>query len=249
MQLDISITYAQELRYIISAPRKVFFIDNSGSMGLPLKQTHLPALIDNHPVTRYDELREFMKIAIPLMAVDSPTGITIVFLNPPNGTGEYVFRNIHTWDQIAPTFSKPPNGGTPLVTRLGEQMRDLDGALLEQGALFLIATDGEPNEGRDALYRWIANRPRKDRFIVNFLVCTDNDNEVVYLDRLDKKVRGVDVCDDFDTEKQQVLRAARRKGKRNPVFTYSDYVAKACVGAASKTFDKMDEHQGCCTIC
>jgi len=53
----------------------------------------------------------------------------------------------------------------------------------------------------------------------------------------------VDVTDDYYTEKQQV----------RDRFTYSDYMIKAVVGAASPTLDQMDEHRGggdggCCTI-
>lgn len=73
--------------------------------------------------------------------------------------------------------------------------------------------------------------------IHNFLVTTDKDEEVAYLNKLDVKAKGVDVIDDYETEQKEVRKA---KGRKYP-FSQSDYILKACVGACSKKFDQMDE--------
>lgn len=233
-QYEIDAYYAQELRTIICAPVKVIFIDNSGSMNQCIKGT-------TTLTRRYDELIEFMKIAVALMSIDTPDGLTFVFLNPPYaGSPQNVFPGIHAWSQIANVFTQTPAGGTPLVSRLREHMDKLDDTITEQGVLFFIATDGEPTEGAKALSHIIMKRPKPRKFIVNFLVCTDNDKEVAYLDVLDRKAICVDVTDDYRTESKQI-----KKGLR---FTYGDYIVKAIVGGACPKFDLMDEPKRRCTI-
>lgn len=214
-----------------------------------LSSSHL-----NRPlVTRYDELREFLQIAISLLAIDSAHGITLVFLNPPiPGHAQYIFYGIHSWSQAAPLLSYQPNGCTPLIVRYQEQYERIKDKITEEGVLFFIATDGEPSDHKDYyekpitgssgkyLCQLIKDRWYPDKFIVNFLLCTDNDLEVACYDKLDVEAIGVDVTDDYDTERRQVQRAHRYRP-----FTFSDYVVKALVGGASSKFDKMDEQSHC----
>ena len=237
---EINEYYSMELRRVLCAPIKVFIVDNSGSMNHILRETHLRLV---RPVRRYDELIEFIKIAIPLMSIDSAEGVTIVFLNPPLIDGKYIYTGIHDWSQIAHVFQAPPRGTTPLVERLREQLATVTCVAQEQGALFLIFTDGEPDGGPDALYRLIKHRPNPFKVICNFLVCTDNDDEVAYLNKLDRKAKGVDVCDDYISESKEV-----RHARPGASFTFGDYVVKACVGGACKKFDEMDEKRCMCTL-
>ncbi len=53
----------------------------------------------------------------------------------------------------------------------------------------------------------------------------------------------MDVTDDYDSERKQVLRAGRLHK-----FTRDDYVLKALVGAASPRIDNMDEGHSSCAI-
>jgi hypothetical protein len=53
----------------------------------------------------------------------------------------------------------------------------------------------------------------------------------------------VDVTDDYDTERKQVLRAGRIHK-----FSRDDYVLKALVGAASPKIDSQDEAHHTCTV-
>jgi hypothetical protein len=137
----------------------------------------------------------------------------------------------------------PPNGGTPLVATLRRIQEHYANVIPEQGLHCIIATDGEPSEGAKVLYDLVMRRPFSRKWIINFLVCTDQDEEVEYLDHLDKHADHVDVTDDFSTERKQVLRT----GKVHK-FSYDDYIVKAVVGASSPRIDQMDESNHFCAI-
>jgi hypothetical protein len=248
--------FATELRNIICAPEKVIIVDNSGSMNRTLKESHL--MSNNRLVTRYDELREFMMIAISLLSIDSEHGITLVFLNAPvPGSPQYIYTGIHGWGQVSAVFSYPPVHRTPLIHRYQEQYERVKNNITEQGVLFFIATDGEPSDEYDyygarvgnnpgrVFCKLIKDRPEPQKFIVNFLMCTDNDDEVACYDKLDREAICVDVSDDYNAEKAQV-----NKVRRGKPFTFGDYVVKALVGGACAKFDSMDEGHACsCTLC
>lgn len=120
--------------------------------------------------------------------------------------------------------------------------------LSQQGLLNVIITDGAPStiKGEDGkkAFRRVKQRPSQAKNIVNFLVTTDQDSDVDYLDGMDKWVPGVDVTDDYLTEADQIRKKTGKKISRG------DYVLKAVIGAASKKLDRQDERQGCgpCTI-
>ena len=72
-------------------------------------------------------------------------------------------------------------------------------------------------------------------------MCSDRDKDVEYLNRLDRKSPGVDVSDDYDSERKEVLRA--RPGSK---FGVNDYIMKCIIGGASAKLDGLDESK--CTI-
>ncbi len=143
---------------------------------------------------------------------------------------------VHTFDQIQSQLMHRPLGGTPLVATLRRIQDHYTSVISEQGLHCIIATDGEPSEGAKAFYDLVMRRPFPRKWIINFLVCTDQDEEVEYLDHLDKHADHVDVTDDFATERKQVLRSGKVQK-----FSYDDYIVKAVVGASSKLIDQMDE--------
>jgi hypothetical protein len=238
-QLEIGDYYSQEFRHV--AGRKIaFIVDNSGSMGGHLNQTST-VLADRRSVRRYDELIEFVRMAVPLLAFDSPEGVDFWFLNAialPGTLPKRQFQNIQAWDQISELFNIPPNGSTPLVAVIKECIRQYHHYIDEQGLLLIISTDGQPDEGPRALYKIIKNRPSTKKFTVNFRVCTDCPNDIAYLNKLDRRSPGVDVCDDYNTEKQEVARAHPGHS-----FNMNEYVMKCIIGGASTKLDSLDESQ------
>lgn len=175
VRLHIHPHYGSRLRHIICTPVKVLLINNSGSMNKLMKHSHLNNLIFCHdgigyryPISRYDELREFIKVAVPILTFESE--ITITFVNPPiPGNKQYTFR-IQSWEQASELFAYPPKGrATNALATLYQEQCELIKNTTQQGALFLIADD----EDTDSTYLcWlIRNRPNPMTFIVNVLLC------------------------------------------------------------------------------
>ena len=79
---------------------------------------------------------------------------------------------------------------------------------------------------------------------LRILACTDDNEAIAYLDRVDRNCPRVDVTDDFVSERHEVLRA------QGPGFhfTFGDYVVKALLGAVDPMFDGLDEQKGWCSI-
>ena len=92
-----------------------------------------------------------------------------------------------------------------------------------------------------------ANKQKKDfkemlkkkdheNVFVSFVVCSNNKKDVKHLDKLDKKIAGVDVTDDYDEELAQI----RKKQGWFVPFSKGDHLTKMLVGPISH-FDGSDE--------
>ncbi|KAJ3315533.1 hypothetical protein HDU76_002167, partial [Blyttiomyces sp. JEL0837] len=92
--------------------------------------------------------------------------------------------------------------------------------------LFLIATDGEPSDGKDVFWNLVCYRPNPQDTPIGIRACTSDDNVMSYLNSLDKAAPNVDVTDDYINEKSEVLKV---QGRDFP-FSWSDYVVKALLG-------------------
>lgn len=242
--LGLEMNIKAEVRCILCGTKKVIIIDNSQSMNASVNssKTHLDSHNFGGVVRRYDELKELLKKMLPIMAIDSCDGVDVYWLNNPfpnsNSCGTYRRLGIHSYDEIIYEMNQKPIGDTPLLkvlrtvfdnyTKIGQE-------IYMHATVFL---DGEPNggyHGKMECRHIIRERPNPDKNIINFIVCTDNDNEIRWLNKMDR-LPGIDVIDDYNTERREVLRA-----KRVTKFDYNDYVLKACIGAASEVIDKLDE--------
>jgi hypothetical protein len=132
-----------------------------------------------------------------------------------------------------------PAGSTPLEPVLKAVMNKYTRHGAQETYMHcMVFLDGEPDgkeAGKQQCCSIIRKRGNPKRNIMNFVACTDNDAEIAWLNRMDK-YPGIDIVDDYNSEHIEVLRAGRVK-----TFTYSDYVVKACIGAASKVIDRLDE--------
>ena len=86
---------------------------------------------------------------------------------------------------------------------------------------------------------------------VQIMACTDDDSVMEYLDEADDSIPRLDVTDDFQSERAQILRA---QGPRFH-FTYGDYLVKAMLGPVDSYFDSLDSgsrgavgQDGCCSL-
>jgi hypothetical protein len=202
----------------------VFILDDSGSMAMQCDTGG----------TRWDELKRTIKHVIELYAVDHPEGATLYFLNRPRA------EHVCTTQQVDHLFASAPKGGTELTRTLMQVLMDY--ASVEGRLLIYIATDGEPTDHRGmvdvrsfelAIGRTVANTSR----YVTILACTDDDNAVGYMNQWDRCYPRVDVCDDYRSERAEILRV---QGASYP-FSFGDYAVKTTFGAIVPALDKLDE--------
>ncbi|KAI9335955.1 hypothetical protein BDR26DRAFT_518403 [Obelidium mucronatum] len=223
----------------------VVIADDSGSM--QSKSTLGP---NNDPyartLTRWDELKSTVSIVTEIAAVLDDDGVDIYFLN------RRPCRNIKgPCIEMDDAFRNPPMGYTPIARVLRQVLKEKG---LGQGEnskklLVMIATDGQPttDQGvvdKQGLYQVLmferGPNPSNGNVAVVFLACTDDDNEIAYLNEWDKKIPCLDVVDDYYTERKEILAV---QGNNFP-FSRGDWVCKALLGAIDPEIDALDERGG-----
>lgn len=235
-----------------------FIIDNSGSMGWDIKNNELP----RGQRRRYDELKYNSSVMVDICTALDEDGIDIYTINPISTSGQTPsahrqfggsrFCNINNQAQLISIFNCTPDGGTPLKAAADAAIADHSITYSNPNVpykplLLVVSTDGAPND-RQGFRNTIQGR-NKDQVFVTFLICSDQDADTEYLNdfdsvdktRLDangrKPVDGVEVIDDYRTEKNQVI---RMQGSH---FGYSrgDHEARKICGPVFPLLDQIDE--------
>lgn len=232
-QHEITNFHAQEL-WALQNFDIVFLCDDSGSMRAKIQTGNQYG----RPKSRWDELREIVTMVVEVAHVFDADGLDVYFLNRPP------LRNIFAAQAIQPAFAAPPEGFTPLRDALQQLLTEHVVRGKTKPLLIMIATDGQPTDRngngdlqgfRAEVQRAVRITSREVRF--QFLACSDNEADVGWLNEMDQQVQHVDVTDDYQSERQEVLKAGRF-----PNFTKGDYVCKALLGGISDQYDSMDEH-------
>jgi hypothetical protein len=200
----------------------VFICDDSGSMENKNEHGHK---------TRWEELKETVMVEIELATCLDSDGADIYFLNRP------AQKNITEVAQVVNAFGPPPKGKTPMGATIEAVIRDKYGA--GKPLLIVIATDGIPSDlDERAFFDLIKTRGvrdpgeqevRQDRIRFGFLACTDDDAVMKSLRKLDRKINGVDVLDDYRSEK--------KKADHPKEFNRAKYIAKGLLGPILQKWD------------
>ena len=212
----------------------VCIIDDSGSMNTPLN--------DGTHTTRWDELKSVVNIVIRISTIFDDDGIDIHFLN------RNCYKKIKSFEQISHILNNKPSGLTPLNNKLSEVLEEYDNS--SKPVLIVIATDGVPTNvfGHPDLDNFKQTLINKDhsKFYVSFLACSDQEADIGYLNKLDKKIPNIDTLDDYQSELKEVLHAQGKKFK----YTFGDHVTRLLLGPICSELDKLDEkrHKKICAI-
>jgi hypothetical protein len=151
---------------------------------------------------------------------------------------------------IEEAFQKPPCGYTPIADTLIKVLQDSRSSLGEKKLLIIIATDGQPTT-RDGcvdikgLESVMNNRHPIERIHTTFVVCTDDDSTMKYLNEWDEKMPHVDVVDDYVSERKEVQKAQGEKF----LFTKGDYIVKILLGSIDPEIDALDEKKSILNDC
>lgn len=232
---EISLDFSQRLQQL-QGFKVVFIFDDSGSMRAPLMDSPLNNENSLLKATRWDELQFFAKIALEVVTLFDPDGVSVYFLNKKPSP----IHNIKNESELTALFADQPRGFTPLPRVLQQVLNENNRYLIEKKLLIIIATDGEPTNDRgiSAIQEFkqilISRSPKVFTTIV---ACTDDDDSVDYLNKWDRDLNNLDVVDDFRSERKEV-RAA--KGPAFP-FTFGDYVVKSLIGSIDPELDNLDE--------
>lgn len=220
---EVSVQFQQYLRQLIEY-KVVLILDDSGSM---LELT-------DYKETRWQELLRFVRIVFALTEMIEQSPVDVYFLNRMQGVC------VQKLDELELAFQAPPKGFTPTVPALRQALQTPYDASYK-GRIIVICTDGEPNDGKGnsciGELRRVLERERASNDYVTFLACTDDDDAIGYLNKWDVEIPRVDVTDDYQSERREVLRAQGQQFR----FSYSDYVVKTLLGAVIPALDKLDE--------
>ena len=223
-EFEMGIKYREKLP-ILSDFEIVLLVDDSGSMNTPLE--------NSVHATRWDELKEVIHITIKISTIFDENGIDIYFLNRNNIFGITDFKQMHN------ILMPKPYGRTPLTKKVAEIFDRYHNC--EKPILLVIATDGVPTNDYGNIdienFKNIINNKNHSKFYVSFLACSDRDEDIKYLNILDKKVPNVDTLDDYLSEKKEVLSV------QGINFNYSlgDHVARLLLGPICPEMDSLDE--------
>lgn len=241
---EITDYYAKKMKQV-EGFEIVLILDDSGSMNTPTKLGNA----SSKSVTRWEELKSSVGVIVDLASVMDKDGIDLYFLN--RGT----LKNVSDSSQVTNWFAQPAGGFTPLNQVLRKVIQDKKDIAMEKKLLIIIFTDGVPDEtnepadkgekGIDTLQKILKKeRFPKGKIYVTFFACTDDDDVMKVLNKCDKIIPNVDVVDDYDSERAEVLRAKGRDYK----FTMGNYLVKGIIGSVDPEFDNMDEVHSCCSI-
>ncbi len=223
---NISMFFAQQLRQLENYEICII-CDDSGSMCNPVKSPNTPfEKVD----TRWTEAQNSLRIITDIASIFDPNGIDIYYLNRPP------IKNVYSAEQLNlyPQFFRSPDGFTPLGERIKEVLQEKKSC--ERNLLLIIFTDGQPNNIK-LFMDVLKNRNPIDKIFISIVACTDDESCIGYLNDLDKKIKNLDVSDDFYSEKQQILKVQGSKFS----FTFGDYITKILLGLINQNMDKLDE--------
>ena len=234
-ELDVPEQIVRDLLSVAGADI-VVVADDSGSMGA----------VANYVTrsTRWTELRDTLqKLAHMLLVVDHTDGFHIQFLNDPT------WHEIRSGSQVETLFyGRQPKGRTPLATRLrpllsGQWHPKGHGA--ETDLILLIMTDGEPSDCSFSELRQLVGQ-KSPKVFCTFMMCTEEDDVVEQYNKSLDRLPGVDITDDYVSEKKEVEKLGNKLG-------YYKWMAKAVLGGKMPKYDHMDEKRaggggGCCAI-
>ncbi|TPX72558.1 hypothetical protein CcCBS67573_g05778 [Chytriomyces confervae] len=235
---EISKMMAVKLRKL-EAYDIVIICDDSTSMNT--KTAH-PINPRAAPTTRWEELKVTVQMVTEIAATLDDDGIDVHFLNRDP------IRNVFDVRQLDDAFESPPSGHTPITRVLKQVLSEKRSRAVSESnkkLLILIATDGVPTTDMgfdDRLGLWLVLMQERDDAgdtPVVFLLCTDDEKEVGYLNEWDKEIPGVDTVDDYYTERREILAV---QGD-DFCFSKGDWVCKMLLGAVDDDIDALDERR------
>ena len=254
-QHELTDKIANDLKTVLETCEIVLLCDDSGSMLRTITEENGDPFNTNKiKTTRWMELKKLAAALIDIITVTNPNGLDLYFLN--RGTQ----KNINDMTGLSSVFSVDPDGSTNISRKLNEIYDNKKNLLINNKQLLIIViTDGEPTDGtsnpRSNLFNVITNLTKNGNVHVSFAECTDQEEDMEYLDRWDNRIKNFDNTDDYREE----LRRVKSVNGQNFKFDYTDYVIKILLATFIKSYFNLDQANNyynynnddncdCCTI-
>lgn len=190
--------------------------DDSGSMG---------SMEESSNMTRWEELKQIVKITIDISSQLHEDGLALSFLNRPGR------ERVRSWEDCHEMFRHHPSGTTPITQAVVSVMQQHQ--MRPKPLLLLIATDGEP----DNVASFVSALASRDtsRVFVCILACSDKEEDVGFLEQIHAQIKNLDVIEEFKLEKRRVHREHRYAH-----YSQGDHAARFLLGAIYPKFDMLD---------
>jgi hypothetical protein len=224
-QNELTPKVASQLKEILSTCEIVLLCDDSGSMKQSIAEPN-----SNRTTTRWLELKKLASVIIEFVTAINPNGLDIWFFHRPT------LRNVIDMNGLRETFENLPDGDTPLITTLKKIFRDKANLPSGKQLLVVVITDGVPSDGEHYdLHNVLMNKGSNVH--VSFAECTDNEEDMDYLDRWDGKIPNFDNTEDYREELQKIRNLQGPDFK----FDYNDYVIKILLATFVRWYFKLDQ--------
>jgi hypothetical protein len=225
---------AEHLKTVLSTCKIVLLCDDSSSMGSLIAEEGSDPFAQKKS-TRWLELKKLAAVLIEFVTMITDDGLDIYFLNRKRKLG------VTDMSGLQMVFSDAPSGATPLISKIryihDKYIDKLDGKQL----LIIVITDGEPSDGsRNDLFNTLNYVTRGGNVHVSFAECTDNEEDMEYLDSWDGKIKNFDNTDDYREELRRVKMAKGQSFK----FDYTDYVVKILLATFIRWYFNLDQSNG-----
>jgi hypothetical protein len=258
----ISPFFASQLHILQEYSSIRIIIDDSGSM-----RTTESDMYGRRKGTRWDELmltlRSVFDIAcaaalsapaqtgaspaVGMAAAQGPTslgkqygGAVDVYLLNGHPDGRKEFVGLRSYQELEQQLvGLPIRGKTPTLQVL-EYLYNYERMDTELPILTLLFTDGQPDCGIPTMARFLQDmQSRYANSFVTISLCTGDDSVVSVYNQLDAGIPRLDVMDDYDSERKEVLSC---QGRGFP-FSKADYLVKTLVGPRVGLWDSLDERR------
>ncbi|AYV76842.1 MAG: hypothetical protein Barrevirus1_64 [Barrevirus sp.] len=236
-QNELNPYIADKLREVLSTCEIVLLCDDSDSMSLPIAEEGTDPFSPKRS-TRWLELKKLAAIIIQFVTAVNDSGLDIYFLNRPKVT------NVVSVAGLQSVFSVPPTGSTNLMEGLNSIYNDKRAVFQHKKLLIVVVSDGEPNDNtgsnaRQNLYDTIDHMVSNSNgnIHISFAECTDNAEDMEYLDAWDGRLKNFDNTEDY---REELLRIKTIQGQQFK-FDFTDYVIKILLATFVRWFFNLDQ--------
>jgi hypothetical protein len=259
----MSPVFASQIHYVREFRKIRIAIDVSGSMGFPVTTrrdlfgkdlvwwsiaSHPWVIPDKFPGTlqrtRWEELREQLKLLFDICTEHElvERGVDVFFIHDPqNGSGLKDRDEVRSWEELEELLPRSPAHGTPTIATVERMFEPWRMVPEEEKLLTMIFTDGEPTDGRIGQLKASLEK-KQNQFpnsYITIVLCTDNEVVVNSFNQLDKSAPGLDVMDDYYSERAEIL----QKQGAGFQFSREDYAIKLVLGSMIELWDRLDERK------